>query len=82
MISTTRNDNKKTTKPLCSINHQIVPQIPLADIKKRKSTYIMRFFKPTSNKTLPSNRSTLYRYNSNCQFKRIHASQVKKIQWK
>ena len=39
------------------------------------------FFNPTSNKTLPSNRSTFYRHNNNYQSKRIHASQVKKYQW-
>ena len=46
------NDNKQTDKPLRSINHRIVPPIPLADLKKRKSTDIMRFFQPTSNKRI------------------------------
>ena len=46
------NDNKQTNKPLRSINHKIVPPIPLADLKKRKSTDIMRFFQPTSNKRI------------------------------
>ena len=41
----------------------------------------MRFFNPTSNKKLPSNRSTFYRHNNNYQSKRIQASQVKKNQW-
>ena len=82
MTSTTRNDNKKINKPLYSINHKTVPPIPLADNNKRKSTYIIRFSKPTTNKTLPSNRSTLYRHNNSCPFKRIQAFQVNKIQWK
>ena len=81
MTATPRNDNKKINKPLCSINHKIVPPIPLVDNKKRKSTYIMLFSKPTTNKTLPSNRSTLYRHNDSCPFKRIQASQVYK-KWK
>lgn len=82
LTPTNSNDDKQTNTPLRSINHKIVPLILLVDLKKRKSTDVMRLFQPTSNKILPSNTSTLYRHHNNYQSKSIQSSQVKQIRWK
>ena len=42
LTPTISNDNKQTNKQVRSINHKIVPPIPLEDLYKRKGTAITR----------------------------------------
>ena len=44
------NDNKQPNKQVRSINHKIVPPIPLEDLYKRKNTAITRLFQSNPNK--------------------------------
>ena len=50
LTPTISNDNKQTSKQVRSVNHKIVPPIPLEDIYKRKSNAITRFFQSNPNK--------------------------------
>ena len=80
MTSTIINDHKQINKQIRTINHKIVPPIPLEDLYKRKSTAITRFFHSNPNKIVPSTTYNTYRHNNICQHKTIHISQVNNSQ--
>ena len=80
LTSTIINDNKQTNKQVRTINHKIVPPIPLEDLYKRKSTTITLFFHSNPNKIVPSTTYKTYRHNNICQHKSIQTSQVNNSQ--
>ena len=73
------NDTKQPNKQVRSINHKIIPPIPLEDLYKRKGTAITRFFQNNSNKIEQSNTYNTDRNNIKCQHKSIQVSQVNEI---
>ena len=73
------NDTKQLNKQSRSINHKIIPPIPLEDLYKRKSTTITRFYKSNTNKIEQSTTSKSDQNNTICQPNSIQASQVNKV---